>query len=123
MYILDNYGFFIFLGTIILIIFYLQNGNCLDIRKNIKEGFKNNKSQENFVNSSKINISDINYLGSCFRKKDFLALQKEKKRYEIPLNCYNEGYISLGEETPIVPILSHPTLNFHHPYGPNKELC
>ena len=70
MFIIENYGFFIFLIVIILIIFYFQNGQCFDLRKNIREGFDNFK--ENFSNGSNINISPINYLdsGKRMKKKD-----------------------------------------------------
>tara|TARA_Y200000002_G_C22678101_1_gene662920 strand:- start:1721 stop:2089 length:369 start_codon:yes stop_codon:yes gene_type:complete len=121
MFIIENYGFFIFLIVIILIIFYFQNGECFDLRKNIREGFKSIK--EGFVNPSKINMADKYYLGSFNRRKDYLMLQKARKRYELPFNCHNEGYISDQLHTPLVPLNSHPTLNFHHPYGPEKDLC
>jgi len=121
MFIIENYGFFIFLVVVILIIFYFHNGQCFDLRKNIREGFKSMK--ENFENPSKINIAPYNYLESCHRMKDYVNLQKAKKRYENPLNCCNEGYISNQVDTPLVPLQSHPTLNFHHPYGPEKRNC
>lgn len=121
MFIIENYGFFIFLIVVILILFYFQNGQCFDLRKNIREGFDNIK--ENFVNPSKINISDINYLNSNERMMDILRLEKVKKRYELPFNCCNEGYISNQLDTPLVKLNSYPTLNFHHPYGPKKDLC
>lgn len=121
MFIIENYGFFIFLIVIILIIFYFHNGQCFDLRKNIREGFRSIK--EDFQNPSKINIARVNYLDSCNRMKDYLHLQKVKKRYEIPFNCCNEGYISDQLDTPLVPIFSHPTLNFHPPYGPEKVKC
>ncbi len=120
MFIIENYGFFIFLIVVILIIFYFRNDQCFDLRKNIKEGFKNDK--EHFINSPKINMTDVHYLDSCTKMKDYLQLQKEKKRYETHFNDHNEGYISLTC-TPLVPLNSHPTLNFHHPYGPDKNNC
>jgi len=121
MFIIENYGFFIFLIVIILIIFYFQNGQCFDLRKRIREGFGNDK--ENFENGSNINIAPITYLGSQARMADYLHLQKVLKRYEQPFNVNNEGYITCQTETPKVPLNSHPTLNFHHPYGPEKDLC
>jgi hypothetical protein len=120
MFIIENYGFFIFLIVIILIIFYFKNDQCFDLRKKIKEGFKNDN--EHFINSPKINMTDVHYLDSCKKMKDYLQLQKEKKRYETHFNDHNEGYISLTC-TPLVPLNSHPTLNFHHPYGPDKDNC
>lgn len=99
----------------------MQNNQCFDIRKNIKEGFGTFK--ENFSNGSDINIAPAKYLDSHHRMRDYINLQKTKKRYETPFNCCNEGYICNQMETPIVPLNSHPTLNFHHPYGPEKDLC
>ena len=121
MFVIENYGFFIFLIVIILIIFYFQNGQCFDLRKNIREGFDN--FRENFSNGSNINISPVNYLDSQKRIIDSLKLEKEKKRYELPFNCNNEGYILDQQHTPLVPLNSYTTLNFHHPYGPEKDLC
>lgn len=122
MFIIENYGFFIFLTVIILIIFYFQNGQCFDLRKNIREGFGNtNENFSNMNDGSSMNISDINYLGSQSRMIDYLALQKKIKRYELPFNQYNDGYVLNQLETPFVPINSHPTLNFHHPYGPERH--
>ena len=124
MFIIENYGFFIFLIVLILIMFYFQNGQCFDLKKNIKEGFKTvNKNKEDFSNPEKINIANVNYLDSCNRMKDYYELQKAKKRYEIPFNCYNYGYVTNQLDTPLVPIQSHPTLNFHPNYGPEKDMC
>ena len=124
MFIIENYGFFIFLIVMILIIFYFQNGQCFDLRKNIREGFGNtNENFSNMNDGSSMNISDINYLGSQSRMIDYLALQKKIKRYELPFNHYNDGYVLNQLDTPLVPINSHPTLNFHHPYGPRKDYC
>ena len=78
MFVIENYGFFIFLIVIILIIFYFQNGQCFDLRKNIREGFDN--FRENFSNGSNINTTtttttstistitkeDINFGGEMF---------------------------------------------------------
>ena len=50
-------------------------------------------------------------------------LEKAKKRYEIPFNCYNYGYVTNQLNTPLVPLLSQPTLNFHPSYGPEKDMC
>ena len=121
MFIIENYGFFIFLLVVILILIYFQNGQCFDLRKNIREEFKKERFT-NQSNGSNINISDVRYLGSKNRLMDYFELQKSKKRYELPFNNYNEGYICKAE-TPLVPINSHPTLNFHHPYGPRKDYC
>jgi hypothetical protein len=121
MFIIENYGFFIFLVVLILIIFYFSNGQCFDLRKNIQEGFKT--INENFSNPEKINIANVNYLDSCNRMKDYYELQKAKKRYEIPFNCYNYGYVTNQLETPLVPLQSHPTFNFHPNYGPEKDMC
>ena len=121
MFIIENYGFFIFLIVIILIIFYFSNGECFDLRKNIQEGFKT--MNENFSNPEKINIANVNYLDSCNRMKDYYELQKAKKRYEIPFNCYNYGYVTNQLKTPLVPLQSHPTFNFHPNYGPEKDMC
>ena len=121
MFIIENYGFFIFLVVIILIIFYFSNGQCFDLRKNIQEGFKT--MNENFSNPEKINIANVNYLDSCNRMKDYYELQKAKKRYEIPFNCYNYGYVTNQLKTPLVPLQSHPTFNFHPNYGPEKDMC
>ena len=121
MFIIENYGFFIFLVVLILIIFYFSNGQCFDLRKNIQEGFKT--INENFSNPEKINIANVNYLDSCNRMKDYYELQKAKKRYEIPFNCYNYGYVTNQLKTPLVPLQSHPTFNFHSNYGPEKDMC
>ena len=124
MFIIENYGFFIFLTVIILIIFYFQNGQCFDLRKNIKEGFNNSKEKfSNMKDGSSMNISDINYLGSQSRMDDYLELQKKIKRYELPFNQFNDGYVLNQLETPLVPLNSYPTLNFHQPYGPRKDYC
>ena len=121
MFIIENYGFFIFLVVLILIIFYFSNNQCFDLRKNIQEGFKT--MNENFSNPEKINIANVNYLDSCNRMKDYYELQKAKKRYEIPFNCYNYGYVTNQLKTPLVPLQSHPTFNFHPNYGPEKDMC
>ena len=124
MFIIENYGFFIFLVVVILIIFYFSNGQCFNLRKNIREGFKTvNEIKEDFSNPEKIKIENVNYLDSCNRMKDYYELQKAKKRYEIPFNCYNYGYVTNQLDTPLVPIKSHPTFNFHPNYGPEKDMC
>lgn len=116
MFIIDNWGFFIFLFIIIFILFYNQQNTCSNIGKYIF----NNMNTENFDNYEKFNISDVNYLDSNARKKDYLQLQTTKKRYELPFNINNEGYVAFGH-TPYAPIQSMPTLNFHSSYGPEKD--
>ncbi len=125
MFLLENYGFFILLAVIIFILFFYHNKKGLCLSKSIKEGFQTHIEEE-FSNPSPnneaFNIADIRYLDSCARMNDYLKLQKTKKRYELPFNWNNEGYASFGP-TPLVPLQSMPTLNFHTPYGPEKELC
>ena len=124
MFIIENYGFFIFLTVIILIIFYFQNGQCFDLRKNIREGFNNSKERfSNMKDGSSMNISDINYLGSQSRMDDYLELQKKIKRYELPFNKFNDGYVLNQLETPLVPLNSYHPLTFPPPYGHRKDYC
>ena len=85
MFIIENYGFFIFLVVIILIIFYFSNNQCFDLRKNIQEGFKT--MNENFSNPEKINIANVNYLDSCNRMKDYYELQKAKSSFEEDIDA------------------------------------
>jgi hypothetical protein len=123
-YIFENYGFFIFLLVLILIMFYFQNGQCPANKININN--LKNETQEKFTNQTNgenINIANVNYLESCNRMKDYYELQKAKKRYEIPFNCYNYGYVTNQLNTPLVPLQSYPTFNFHPSYGPEKEMC
>lgn len=121
MFILNNYGFFILLGVVIFILFYFHQSNEKCPSKLINEAFSN-QYIEKFENNEPFNIADNRYLDSCQRMKDYLLLQKTKKRYELPFNWNNEGYASFGP-TPLVPLQSMPILNFHTPYGPSKELC
>lgn len=121
MFILENYGFFILLAVVIFILFYFHQNNGKCPSKSINEAYSN-QYIEDFQNNEPFNIANINYLDSCQRMKDYLLLQKTKKRYELPFNWNNEGYASFGP-TPLVPLQSMPTLNFHAPYGPDKEMC
>jgi hypothetical protein len=121
MFLIENYGFFILLIVVIFILFYSHNKKGMCLSKSIKEGF-GSQYIEDFQNNQPFNIADNNYLDSCQRMKDYLLLQKTKKRFELPFNWNNEGYASFGP-TPLVPLQSMPTLNFHAPYGPDKDMC
>ena len=116
MFIIENYGFFIFMVVIIYILYYFHTSKKIWLHKNITEEFSRSKAEpfKDFAN--------VTYLDSCARLKDYLTLQKTLKRYELPFNWNNEGYISFGP-TPLAPIQSMPTLNFHTPYGPKEDVC